>query len=198
MVDFNATLGALIGSRICHDLISPIGAISNGLELMGLSGQMNGPEFELINDSAINAGARIRFFRIAYGVAGEQMLGRPEVLSVLADMNKAGRVRLLWMPPDAQPRAEVRLAFLAMQCCETALPFGGQAQVTVDSGHWTVTGTGEKLAPLVGLWPHLHGEGEAEDITPSTVQFALLPQIAADMGRKIAVAHDAGRVAISF
>ncbi len=53
-------LAALIGSRICHDLISPIGAIGNGLELLSMAGA-GGPEVALISDSVSNANARIRF-----------------------------------------------------------------------------------------------------------------------------------------
>lgn len=59
----NINLAALIGSRICHDLISPIGAINNGLELLGMSDTPEGPELELISESVGNASARIRFFR---------------------------------------------------------------------------------------------------------------------------------------
>ena len=61
----NVNLAALIGSRICHDLISPIGAINNGLELLGMTGSSEGPELQLITDSVGSATARIRFFRIA-------------------------------------------------------------------------------------------------------------------------------------
>ena len=61
-------LAALIGSRICHDLISPIGAVTNGLELMSMAGG-TGPELELVNESAANANARIRLFRLAFGQA---------------------------------------------------------------------------------------------------------------------------------
>ncbi|MEP3017383.1 MAG: histidine phosphotransferase, partial [Tateyamaria sp.] len=56
----NVNLGALIGSRICHDLISPIGAINNGLELLGMSNEREGPELDLISESVGNASARIR------------------------------------------------------------------------------------------------------------------------------------------
>ena len=70
MSQTNVNLSALIGSRICHDLISPIGAINNGLELLGMSGNTPGPEMELIHDSVGNASARIRYFRVAFGAAG--------------------------------------------------------------------------------------------------------------------------------
>lgn len=57
-----AELAELVGSRICHDLISPIGAIANGLELLTMSGTSSGAEMDLIADSAGDAGARIGFF----------------------------------------------------------------------------------------------------------------------------------------
>lgn len=82
----NLNLAALIGSRICHDLISPIGAINNGLELLGMTAPTEGPEFELISQSVGNASARIRFFRIAYGAASVQLVGRAEIVSILADV----------------------------------------------------------------------------------------------------------------
>lgn len=62
-------IASLVGSRICHDLISPIGAISNGVELIGMTQGTDGAEMSLINDSVQNANARIRFFRVAYGSA---------------------------------------------------------------------------------------------------------------------------------
>ena len=63
-------LAALIGSRICHDLISPIGAIGNGVELMMMDGTAKTPELALIAESVANANARIRYFRVAFGSAG--------------------------------------------------------------------------------------------------------------------------------
>ena len=63
----NINLAALIGSRICHDLISPIGAINNGLELLGMSGGNSSPEMDLIQESVGNASARIRATQATLG-----------------------------------------------------------------------------------------------------------------------------------
>jgi len=80
-------LNALVGSRICHDLISPIGAIGNGVELLQMESAAQGPELALISESVTNANARIRFFRIAFGAAGrDQRIGRSEVAGILADL----------------------------------------------------------------------------------------------------------------
>ena len=51
-------LAALLGSRICHDLISPIGAIGNGLELLMMDPGTHGPEMSLISESVGHANAR--------------------------------------------------------------------------------------------------------------------------------------------
>ncbi|WP_187292463.1 hypothetical protein [Octadecabacter antarcticus] len=54
-----SNLNALIGSRICHDLINPLGAIGNGIELLGLAGVAVGPEMALVSESVENATAKI-------------------------------------------------------------------------------------------------------------------------------------------
>lgn len=194
----NINLAALIGSRICHDLISPIGAITNGLELLELSGGAQGPELDLIADSVGNAGARIRFFRIAYGTAGNQQIGRPEIVSVLNDIERGGRLRIQWAPLDAQSRTQVRLAFLALQCCETAMPYGGQVRITSEDELWTVTGEADKLTPDPNLFDGLSNPDILPEITPALVQFALLPTVAADLTRKVTASRQPGRIVIRF
>ncbi len=194
----NLNLASLIGSRICHDLISPVGAITNGLELLDLAGDVHGPELELIADSVGNAGARIRFFRIAYGAAGEQMLGRPEVVSILDDVCKDGRHSVLWAPLEPQPRNQVRMAFLGIQCLETAMPFGGTVQVLVDNGNWSLVGQADKLTVDETLWAALSNPEQMPEITPALVQFALLPAIAGDLRRSIETDQTESRLTIRF
>ncbi len=194
----NINLAGLIGSRICHDLISPIGAITNGLELLDLAGSVQGPELELIADSVGNAGARIRFFRIAYGAAGDQLLGRPEVVSVLDDLGHGGRQDIQWAPLEAQPRSMVRLAFLALQCCETAMPYGGVVRIMAENGRWTITGQADKLTFDDALFDGLENPDALPEITPALVQFALLPTVAADLGRKVSCTRQNGQITIRF
>lgn len=198
MFDTRADLAELIGSRICHDLISPIGAITNGLELLELTGSATGPEMDLIGDSVTNAGARIRFFRIAYGAAGNQAIGRNEVVSVLGGVTQGTRLTVQYAPPDPQPRALVRLAFLAMQCCETALPMGGTVRIDTDTDRWSVTATADRTNIDPSLWGRLTGDDGAGAVTPAQVQFALLPVLAADLNRDIGVETGDGAVALHF
>jgi histidine phosphotransferase ChpT len=180
-------LAALIGSRICHDLISPIGAINNGLELLEMTTPSDGPEFSLISESVENASARIRFFRVAYGAAGEQLMGPSEVTSILEDMGKSGRLAVSWGPKDPQPRAQVRLIFLALQCFETAMPYGGKVKISQENDQWTLIGTASKLNVDAALWNGLTGAPVRDNISPAQVQFSLLPLISAEMGRTVRV-----------
>lgn len=198
MGDTNVNLAELIGSRICHDLISPIGAITNGLELLEMVGAVHGPEMELISGSVGSAGARIRFFRVAFGSASDQPLGRTEVTELLKDVESVGRVRVNWHITDAIPRNQIKLAFLALMCCESAMPMGGDVSVENYGGGWTVTGVADKLKIDADLWKNLPKGQFANAVTPAHVQFALLPQTAVSMGRRVAAETTSTRVAIRF
>lgn len=199
MKDDTADLPALIASRICHDLINPIGAILNGLELLELAGSAQGPEFELIADSAEHASARIRFLRIAYGAPGDHVLARADILALLGQIGNGSRMQVTWQPQDAKPRSEVRLAFLAMQCCETAMPRGGQVNVIEENGDWTVVGTAaESLNVDPDLWSGLQATGNGRAVAPAQIQFALLPAAAASLGRRVEADPDGFGVTLRF
>ena len=198
MTQNTVDLATLIGSRICHDLISPIGAIDNGLELLNMSGSVEGPELELIQQSVGSASARIRFFRIAFGAAGDQMVGPSEITSILRDLYDSSRLELDWTPADPQPRSSVRLAFLGVLCLETAMPYGGRAEVSEKEGAWVLEGTADKINMDLDLWDHLAAETAQHPLQPSQVEFALLPLFAKKLGRKIVSYADEARVTISF
>lgn len=191
-------LSALIGSRICHDLISPIGAINNGLELLDMSGQTNGPEMDLIQESVGNASARIRYFRVAFGAAGEQTMGRAEITGILKDVMHGQRLNVAWGPMDAQPRSHVRLSFLALLCVETAMPYGGRIEISQDNGDWLLHGHADKLNIEDGIWGVLDGQAAPADLRPSQVQFVLMPLIARDMGRRVSAEIDGTTVKLRF
>ncbi|WP_226688452.1 histidine phosphotransferase family protein [Ruegeria arenilitoris] len=198
MSDTTVNLAELIGSRICHDLISPIGAITNGLELLEMVGAVQGPEMELISGSVGSAGARIRFFRVAFGSASDQPLGRTEVSELLKDVERAGRVRVNWHLTEAVPRNQVKLAFLALMCCENAMPFGGEVTIGQNGESWTVTGSADKLNVDNDLWKNLPTGRYPNKVTPAQVQFALLPKTATSVGRRVVAETTSTRVVIRF
>jgi len=195
MSDRLPDFAALIGSRICHDLISPLGAIGNGVELLSMSGAGGGPELALIADSVANANARIRFFRIAYGAAAGEV-AEAEIRSILTGMADGGRVAIDWRIAGPVSRARAKLAFLALQCLETALPFGGTVTVTVAGAVWEARADGARLAVDAALWSNLTAPAPDPAITPAQLQFALLPVEAGPGG--IDLRQTDGSVTIRF
>jgi histidine phosphotransferase ChpT len=170
-------LTALLGSRICHDLISPIGAIGNGVELLMMEGSPRSPEVALISDSVTHANARIRFFRMAFGVSGgDQRVGRAEVLAILADLTRGGRLAIDWTSPADLNRRDVKLAFLLILCLESALAYGGRIALAQTDGRWLITGRAPKLKIDAPLWELLVNPAAAAEIGPPQVQFLLVPE----------------------
>lgn len=159
-------LAALIGSRICHDLISPIAAIGNGVELLAMSGTPMTPEMELIASSVAQANARIRFFRVAFGVGGGQPVSKAEVRDILNDM--AGRVAVDWAVAEDLTRAQTKTMFLLIQCLESAMAFGGT--ITVKDAR-TLRGDARRLRDVSDQWAIL--QGQSLDVTATNIHFAL-------------------------
>ncbi|WP_170606933.1 histidine phosphotransferase family protein [Ruegeria arenilitoris] len=198
MDDIDVNLAELVGSRICHDLISPVGAITNGLELLDMVGSVQGPEMELISGSVGNAAAKIRFFRVAFGPASDQPLGKSEIGSLLKDVENAGRLRVHWLVANAVTRNQAKLVFLALMCIESAMPLGGEATVEKQDNGWTVWGMADKLHLDSDLWKYLCTGRLPHKIMPSQVQFAMLLKAAASHGSKVTVETSSTRVAIRF
>jgi histidine phosphotransferase ChpT len=192
-------LSALVGSRICHDLISPLGAIGNGVELLEMSGAAQTPEMTLISESVANANARIRFFRIAFGSAnGGQNLGRVEILSVLDAVAKSSRVTYRWQPCEDLERGDVRIAFLLLMCLESAMPYGGEITVTLRDGTWRILGEAEKVKIDGPLWEGLASPQISPDVTPAQVHFALLPGLLQESDRRLRLDLTEGKLLAEF
>ena len=194
-----STIAALIGSRICHDLISPLGAIGNGVELLGMAGSVDGPEMALISESVASANARIRFFRIAFGAAGPgAMVGLSEITSILRDMGAAGRVQYDWNSENSLPRSEVKLAFLLIQCFESAMGFGGTVKVRQGPDGWQLACATDKLKVDPEKWEWLLSPTFDSDLSPSDVHFALVAGATQQAGRSLKTDLREETIALSF
>ncbi|SFP62235.1 histidine phosphotransferase family protein [Tranquillimonas alkanivorans] len=192
------TLTDLIGSRICHDLINPMSAIGNGLELLDLAGTAPSEELSLVSHSVAHASARLRFFRIAFGAAPPgQSIGHGEVLSILRQLYDGRRFTLDWAGPDSLPRVEAKLCCLVLQCAESALPRGGALSVHHD-GEWRVSGAGPRVSADRRLWSLLDHPDTPADVAPGEVHFPLAGRTAAEAGRALGVQVQDGSVQVSF
>jgi len=150
-------LAALLVSRICHDLISPVGAINNALELYDDEATMKGEALELIRASAANASARLQFARMAFGASGishADMDSRD--VKIVADlyMNQE-KPDLIWAGEHLfLPKIHAKLLLNLLLVANASLPRGGVIEVTLtqqnERGGWliiTAQGSMVKIPP---------------------------------------------------
>lgn len=184
----------LVTSRICHDLVSPIGAIDNGVELMtALSGTPHSAEMGLIGESARSAGLKLRLFRLAFGVAS------PDATSRAGDLNQIfggsfnrPRLRFTWVSePRDMARPEAKLAALALLCADSAMPFGGHLQFSTAGDTLTLTMQGERLRWQNQLWQALTTQQPFADVGAGNVQFPMARLLADQLGRGFTLRDDA-------
>ncbi|TGN62110.1 histidine phosphotransferase [Paracoccus liaowanqingii] len=182
-------LAALLGSRLCHDLVSPLGAIGNGVELLEMSpdfpGLTRSPELWLISDAVIAARARIQAYRMAFGLASDdQRIGRAELAGLLDGITAQGRLQITLDGSGDFARPEVRMVMLALMCLETAMPWGGRVIVLHDAPGWRLVASCERSRIDPCLWAWLGG-GMARRPAPSEVHFALLAEAALAQNRPL-------------
>jgi histidine phosphotransferase ChpT len=124
-------LTALMCSRVCHDVISPVGAIVNGLEVLAdeKDESMKEVALDLIRKSAAQASARLQFARLAFGAAGSA--GAQIDLGDAADVAKGfledDRLKMEWNLPRALlPKNRVKLLLNLLMIAGAAIPRGGK------------------------------------------------------------------------
>jgi histidine phosphotransferase ChpT len=127
-------LAALLCSRVCHDIISPVGAINNGLELLD-EGGADEDAMNLIRVSARNASARLQFARIAFGAAGSagMLIDTGDAEAVAAAFLKNEKPALSWSGGRALlPKNKVKLLLNMILVANAAIPRGGHISVTLE------------------------------------------------------------------
>jgi histidine phosphotransferase ChpT len=137
-------LAALLSSRVCHDVISPVGAIVNGLEVLEeeKDPDMRGHALALIKSSAAEASARLQFCRLAFGAAGSKgaSIDTGDAEHVTRQLFADERTQLNWsVPRILMSKNKVKLLLNLCLIADAAIPRGGV--ITVSS-----TGEDDMLA----------------------------------------------------
>jgi len=186
MSDDMPDLSALVSARLCHDLISPMGAIGNGLELLQLSAGSAAAELALVHESLATALAKLRFYRIAFGPADVQARQSFDEATQISDAMFHGRFSVSWPERGGDlPRTLTRTVYLAILCLEKSLPMGGHVRVGLEGEAITLSVDGRRTAPPAALWAHVTDGAPAPELKPDGVQFALLRQALAGIGHRI-------------
>lgn len=188
-VSAEARLADLVASRLCHDLINPLGAIGNGVELLEMTGRADGPEVALIRDAVRAAEARIRLFRIAFGgAAPESQTSLREARLAVEGYFRDSRITADWRAECDQSRQGTKLALLMLLCAESALPMGGVVTVRPEAqGRWTLEASGARINLDETIWSLLRFGPAAETrrIRPSEAQFPVLVRAASALGQTV-------------
>jgi histidine phosphotransferase ChpT len=129
-------LAALLCSRVCHDLISPVGAIVNGLEVLDDARNADDRDFalDLIRKSARNASARLQFCRLAFGAAGSAsaQIDTGDAEGMARGFLEDEKTKIAWnLPRTLQPKNRVKLLLNMLIIAQQTIPRGGT--LTVDT-----------------------------------------------------------------
>lgn len=198
---------SLLCSRLCHDLLSPVGALNNGLELMAdeTDPDMRQRCLDLLGDSARTSANKLKFFRLAFGSAGGFGDGVPphEARVAIEGMFAAsGRVKLGWLVEEQMMgKLAVKVLLNLALIAGDALVRGGQldigAEVRADATEIVVRAEGPKVILDPDLRAALAGTLPAEGLGSRTAAAWMVRQLVSGAGGEIALSQ-AGEPVLLF
>lgn len=198
-------LAALLCSRVCHDVISPVGAIANGLEVLESEKDpdMRGFAMDLIKKSTGVASARLQFCRLAFGAAGSAgaSIDTGDAEGVARGLIGDEKTKLVWNATRALlPKNKVKLILNLVLIASQAIPRGGVIEVTLDgmdadlSIKVVATGLNAKLQSHT---PHLLALEPETSVDAHGIQAYYTGLVAREAHLALKVELDDGKVTLS-
>ena len=198
-------LAALLCSRVCHDVISPVGAIVNGLEVLDAEDdpEMREIAMDLIKKSAASASARIQFCRLAFGAAGSltAAIDTGDAENVARGLLSNERTTLQWnVPRRLVPKNLVKLCLNLCLIGSAAIPRGGVLSVSLDGDERVAAirvdadGVNARLSQAVAK---LFSGEPIETIDAHLIQPYYASLLAEQCGMEIAATASAERITVA-
>jgi histidine phosphotransferase ChpT len=199
-------LAALLCSHVCHDLISPTGAIVNGLEVLDEAKDEETKTFayELIKKSAATASARLQFCRIAFGAAGSAgaQIDLGDAESVARGFIEDAKTKLIWsLPRTLMAKNRVKLLLNMLVVAGHAIPRGGTLTVEQSGADGSInfrivaTGLNARVPQAVpGL---LAGGSEGQTIDAHAIQSFYTGLLARNCGLTVTLAAEGDAIIIT-
>jgi len=144
-------LSALLSSRLCHDLINPVGAVGSGLEVLDdpqMDAAMREAAMDLVRSGASKAIAVLSYARLAYGSAGGlgAQISLVDAQKALAGLYESSKADLTWKIGDGYAAKEnVKVLLILGAAAADSVPRGGEVSITGDINDFTITATGKKV-----------------------------------------------------
>ena len=197
MADAAIDFASLMCSRLCHDLLSPVGSFGNGLELLADEGDpaMRTKFIELLESSSRAAIGRLKFFRLAFGSAGGygDTITVDDIRDAAAGLIPEGRdIGINWLGGQgALAKPAARALLLLSQVVIDALVRGGQINMAVETRgdmiEIAVRGEGPKVVIDAASEAAFNNPAPAD--TPKTVGIALAARLARGGGGDVMVSR---------
>jgi histidine phosphotransferase ChpT len=190
----NTKLTALVASRICHDMVEPMSAIIQGLEMIkDGDGKADPDALNLLDHGVGKAWAKLEFFRFAMaGAMAEGDSTIEEGKAVAEKLYSVLKADLVWSVPNvAMPRPAVRVIVNLLLIANECLPRGGKVEITAPKqGEVIVTATGPRAKLKEATLQALSGEGQ--ELTGHTIQPTLTGLLARQGGVELSARETPG------
>jgi histidine phosphotransferase ChpT len=187
-------LSALLCSKVCHDVISPVGAIANGLEVLEdeKDAEMRDIAFDLVKRSSRQASAKLQFCRIAFGAAGSagSSIDTGDAEDVARKFIGEDKIELEWaIPREIRPKSEVKLMLNMLMLAIASIPRGGKIVMGVaDGGGITATATGKNAKVPEKTSVMLAGDVQEEAMDARLAQVYYTLRLASECSLELAAA----------
>lgn len=187
----------LMCSRLCHDLISPTAAVSNGLELLDDGqGGMDQEVMSLLSFSVGQAAGKLMFFRVAYGLGGDaaDSLTQTDVANLIRGVVEEDKITLDLAEGEAPlGRGATKLLLNAALVGLETLPNRGKLSLSVERGdsiNMRITGEGEGVAVRPEVREALAPDADIASLSPRTVQGFFTSWLAGTLGGSFSLITD--------
>lgn len=202
MSEAKTDLAALLCSKLCHDLLSPVGAMNNGLELLAdeTDPEMQKRCMDLLADSARSAADKLKFFRLAFGAAGGfgSEVDPEEAHAVIAPLVTAsGRTELEWsIPAGMLPKRAVKILLNLVLIANDALVRGGKLSVGAENRgteqEIVIRANGPKIVLDAAVRSALNGDLREADLDSRTAPGWMVRDLASEAGGTVQIAEPDG------
>lgn len=195
----------LLSSRICHDLISPVGAFNNGLEILEevTTEDMRNDAMNLMKTSATSASAKLQFMRMAFGAGGSisEAVSLDEAKALTGSLIAPTSIRLDWQAaPVTLDRRIVKLLLNMIFIGVESLPRGGTLRVGVrreGATNLMISAEGDKVRMTEKAAEILRNGFDLKNIEAKEANLALTHRIAQQLGATVFVSIAEGRLEIA-
>lgn len=189
---------SLLCSRLCHDLLSPVGALNNGIELLAdeHDPEMRARCIDLLGDSARVSANKLKFFRLAFGAAGgfsDEVDSREARVAIEGLFGGDGRIQLGWMVDEpTMSKSALKVLLNLVLIAGDALVRGGRLDVGAERHDHGLDIVVRAEGPRIVLDPELRaallGEASESEVAPRAAAAWLVHSLVTDGGGEVQVA----------